>query len=209
MNVQLTERDINLLHWINGLGFIDIEHAKTKLNIDKSTAYKRLKKLVDNNYLIYEKIFFNSPGVYRLSKKGFQSSNDDLSPLARINIAKYNHDITVAKVALFLTNKYSEKSFISERRIRRFRSQNNFNEKGHICAGCITIGNQKIALEIELSGKSRHRREAIIKYYTRAFEYDQIWYIYATDAIKKQILPLISRRKFIKLVPLESLIHIK
>jgi hypothetical protein len=193
------------MRWINGLGYVDIEHISKKLNIKSTTAYHRLRKLVLSEYIIYERIFYGRNGIYRVTSKGVKAAQDQVSAIRRVNLAKYEHDLIVVGISLELLKKYENANFIPERRLKHSLRTMGISSKGqHICDGVLAVNNKKIALEIELSSKGRIRRESIIKYYTKKFEYDEIWYICGNDLIKKQLFPLIQHRPFIKIFDLKS-----
>lgn len=205
MKVRLTDRDMSLLRWVNGFGFADIDHIARKLNVKRPTAYARAQKLVLANYLIHERIFHNRNGVYRVTKKGVQASSDYLSAIRKINIGKYEHDIRLVDISFVIAEKYPDVAeFVPERRVRHALGYLGVGSRGHICDGELLLGEKKAALELELSSKGRMRRESIIRYYTKNIDYEEVWYICGTNAIKKQMEPMVGNKKFIKLLELED-----
>ena len=62
-NMRLTERDKNLLAWINSVGFVSIEHIARWMKVTNPVAYRRAKKLLNHGYLSYQQIFLNEKGM--------------------------------------------------------------------------------------------------------------------------------------------------
>lgn len=201
--MSLTSCDLKLMHWINGLGFVALLHIMAYLKISRSAAYRQVKTLIEQEYLVYEKILYNEPGVYRVTSKGVRMVADDLSSLRKIHVANYHHQMAVVDICILLEAKFGE-VFISERRLRRSRVKEEGAVRGHISDGLLDFGERKIALEVELSSKNSKRREAILKYYTRCFYFDELWYICKNEFIYKQIEPLLTKRPFVKLYYLEA-----
>jgi len=63
-NIQITRRDVDMLNWINGQGFVDVNHIVTRYKMSPSTAYSRLRKLAAHNFLKHERLLINKPGHY-------------------------------------------------------------------------------------------------------------------------------------------------
>ena len=202
--MQLTTRDLALLRWINGFGFVDIEHISKKLVVKKPTAYARMQKLVSADYLVFERIFHARNGVYRVTQQGAKIASDSLPALKKINIGQYEHDLAIVQVVLNLMEKDIQLSFVTERQIKSSQGIRGVGTKGHLSDGYFLQNDKKIALEVELSSKSQFRREAIIRYYTKNLEYDEVWYMFADPRIENQLKPLVIKRPFIKLFDLKS-----
>lgn len=203
MDIRITEKDLVIIRWINSYGFVGIDHVAKKFNLNKDTVYKRLRKLVLGKYLEYERIFHGRNGIYRVTNKGVKISQDDLSALRKVNLAKYEHDLIVVTVSLQLLTRHTDAEFITERRLRHIKSIG-VGSRGHICDGILAFENKQIALEIELSSKGSKRRESIIKFYTREFQYDEVWYVCGSEFVKNQLIPLVKSRPFIKLLDLKK-----
>ena len=51
-----------------------------------------------------------------------------------------------------------------------------FGQQGHLPDGIMTLDNKQIAIEVELSRKSKLRLEAILKAYAAQFSIQTVWY---------------------------------
>lgn len=208
VSIVLTERDLEIMRWINGHGFVGIKHAAQFLNLSIKSAYKCLLRLTQNKFLIHQKVLHGQPGVYVVTKKGVQIIADDLPPLKNIKLATYRHDLLLVDLSLYLLHIYGG-DYVAERRLRHTYGLRGFGVKGHISDGELYLNNKCFAIELELSSKGKLKRESILKYYTRHFEYDELWYFYETSRIKQQLLPLLTKRPFVKLFSIQDILKVR
>lgn len=71
-NSQLTRKDRDLMRWVNKVGFVTIDLIALKFDIALSTAYGRVKKLVDHAYLQHQRIYYDLPGIYCVTKRSME-----------------------------------------------------------------------------------------------------------------------------------------
>lgn len=195
--IRLTDRDLRLLAWINAVGFVCIDHIATWMKVAKSTAYVRMKKMVDQEYLTHERIFCGIPGVYRVTRRGVQVSGSELPPLRKVVVGSYHHDISVTELSLKLSKKYQAR-YIPERELRHLDGLEAFGKAGHTPDSVLVLGDKKIAIELELNKKGRKRRDKIMSHYMKAFAYDEVWYFCSTSEVKNQINKYIEQAPFLK-----------
>lgn len=196
MNLRLTARDLELMCWMNRVRFVTIEQIAKWLKIALPTAYGRIKKLVQHNYLQHERVFHGALGVYQVSLLGAQVSGSLLPPLRKLPLATYHHDLTVINLSFILVAKYSGQ-FIYERELRHQEGLYRFGEAGHIADGLLVYGNKRIAIEVELTKKGKRRREQIINHYLKNFDCNEVWYFCGNEEIENQIKPLVEQSPFI------------
>ena len=186
MNIQITERDVTLLRWINRSGYVTTPLVVAYWRVDKSTAYKRLRKLVLHGYLIHEPIFHGMPGIYRVSALGVQMSGSVLPPLRAVNKGTYRHDLMVTALSLSLLKQFGGQ-YISERLLRHKKGQRGVGQFGHVCDGVLVLPDKHVAIEVELSKKGKRRREQIFRYYLKNFEYQAVWYFCDHAEVENQV----------------------
>ncbi len=195
--LRLTVRDLRLLAWINAVGFVCIDHIAAWMKVAKSTAYVRMKKLVDQEYLIHERIFCGIPGVYRVTRHGVQVSGSELPPLRKVAVGSYHHDISVTELSLKLSKKY-QTHYIPERELRHLDGLDSIGKTGHTPDSVLVLDDKKIAIELELNKKGRKRRDKIIAHYMKTFAYDEVWYFCSTNEVKNQINKYVEKAPFLK-----------
>ena len=201
--IRLTQRDINLMRWINEVGFATNEHIALCFQFSQNAAYKRAARLIKAGYLLHDHVFHGVPGVYRLSQKGIYVSGSHLPRLHKIPIATYYHDLAAIKLGLTLVNQLGGK-FTPERVLRYEEGQNRFGLSGHITDGLLAFDDKEIAIEIELNKKSKRRRDQIFKHYLYQVEFDEIWYFCGNAEIEKQMQPYLEKSGRFKLYRLDA-----
>ncbi len=202
-SIKITERDLHILRVINRFGFVDARFVSLYFNWHKKLAYRRLNKLLKNNFLEYEWIFQGLPGVYRVTRGGAELSQDHLQPIRKINLATYEHQIQVMNLSLQLLNEYGGE-FVSERDLRHHLGINMNNSKVHVPDGALILGDERIAIEVELSVKSQRRLEKIFRQYRKDFSYQAVWYFCGSQEVKNKLDKLSKQLDLIKTRLLET-----
>ncbi len=185
MNIQITERDCALLHWINRCGFVTVQQVSEQLSVAVVTAYKRLQKLTAHQYLEYHRITINC-GMYCACMKGVHLSESPLPPLRKIPLATYRHHLQVTTLLMRLQRHWGGQ-YITERELRHQHGQEHFGLKTHVSDGDFLFHDQRIAVEVELSKKIRYRRDKIFHFYLKSREYHQVRYVCGHPSVGKQM----------------------
>lgn len=168
-------------------------------------VYRRLRLLKKNGYLIHERIFRDSPGVYRPSAKGVEVAGDALGT-KKIRLATFHHDMTVVDVALALEENTGGQ-WRTERQIRHALGLAGVGQPGHIPDGILTFADgRKIAVEVELTAKGVRRLEKIMRHYARAAEFKEVWYIAGSAALALKIQAATRRMPYVKTFQLSEVI---
>jgi len=185
--MQITEKDIEILKWINRFRYTTAKQVMEKFGMCKSPAYRRLKFLKDNGYLYYRKFFKDKPGIFFCTVEGVGVSGSKLSPLKRkISLATYDHNLIVIDVS-FKLEKYG--NWITDREIwsEIFKKQKEKKTNIHIPDGIIENDGKRTAVEVELTPKSKSRLDKIMKAHRRSRFYDSVFYVVGSEAIGERI----------------------
>ncbi len=179
----ITHRDLELLGMVAAHRFVLACQVREWLRTSEVVAYRRLKGLVESGLLSYRRIFHARPGCYQATAAGLGVIESPL-PRATIDLRTYRHDVGVVWVWLAASND----CFGAYRRVlseRQMRSHDQRREQGDesfaIPLGSYTPGGQprlhypdvlvtqtggrQIAIELELTLKSRSRLEEILTGY--------------------------------------------
>lgn len=202
MSMRLTKRDFDVLDWIHQCGFVTIEQIATWLSINESTAYKRIKKLVEHNYLIHERITYTH-GIYYVSRSGVKLCRSALPVLRNIVLSTYHHDLKVVSVAIQLVKQLGG-HFVTERELRHQQGLHAFGSYTHVSDGDFLCDDKRFAIEVELTKKSHYRRDKIFHHYQKQFGYDAVWYFCGNSEVKNQLLPYAEKVDWLKLYDLEA-----
>lgn len=206
--IRLTPRDLNLLRWINSVGFVTINQIAQRLKISHPTAYVRAKKLVFHEYLLHERIFHGAAGIYRVTYEGVQVSGSPLPPLRKVSLGSYHHDLLVTSLSLSLLERFGG-CYVPEREIRHGDGLDCFARKGHTPDSVFLLNGKKIAIEVELSKKAKRRRSEIFNYYLKNFDYQEVWYFCGDKEIEGQLKPFLEKANFVKTYQLQEFLNDK
>ena len=201
MVMVLQERDKEILRWVNGYGFVTVNQIKRWMGVGETAGYVRVRKLVEGGYLKRKRVFHNQERVHWISNQAQGLIQDDIKNPKRVNISTYYHDLLLVDLGLYL-EKTGGVEFIPERRLRNFNTDNTvIGKKGRIPdAILIQENNQKpIAIELELSVKSKDRLRKIINDYMVNFNYDAVWYFTNNQAVYNALSKFITPSSPIKI----------
>ena len=79
---QLTERDLEILAFINTFGFCEMPQLEARFGLRKPRNYQVMNRLVGAGLVRHERVFYGRHGIYRLSPKGARFTG--LPALARV-----------------------------------------------------------------------------------------------------------------------------
>ncbi len=205
MSIELVKRDYRILRMIYYFRFCLSRHVLFLAPFESSRACnRRLKILVDSGYLKRKKILYGIPYLYSLTKSGMRLIH--VNPKEeKIRIDQIHHDITVLDCLPKLIQKYEFhlENMMTEKQLH---IEDGFGIRKHHPDLVFEENNQSIAVEFELSQKSKNRLEQNIE--QNYLNYDmQIW---VTPLTQSKILNILkeSKNKYdnIEVVILESLL---
>lgn len=174
--MKFQERDAEVLKWVNGFGFATADQIRRFMKVGNTAAYVRIKKLVEGGYLARERILHGQARIHKVTRKGVLASGDAVLPLKYVNLGTFRHDFKLVDLALTLEAETGG-TFIPDRRIRHDEGLSGVGQLGHIADGYLHIGEDKpIAIELELSVKSRARIQSIIHDYGGNLSVKEVWY---------------------------------
>ena len=125
------DRDIDILRWVNGFGFASAEHIRQFMEVGKTAAYVRIKKLVDGGYLTRNRILHGQARIHKVTRKGVKATGDNVLPLKYVNLGTFRHDYKLVDLSLHLEAQTGGK-FIPERCIRHDEGLSGVGQLGHI-----------------------------------------------------------------------------
>lgn len=195
--MKMTERDVQILKFINEFGFCEIKQIENKFKIKKVRGYQIMKRLVDAGLVTHEMVFYGAHGVFYLTKEGAECT--DLPPIKNIPKDNYEHQLAVIDIYFKLKEQHPEAEWIGERRIKRDKYMKGLGKTGHVADGMLIFPDGKeIAIEVELTMKSKRRLTDILKNYSGCFAIREVWYYCAPDIITR-ITKLAEDMSFIKI----------
>ncbi|OGT38344.1 MAG: hypothetical protein A3F11_05830 [Gammaproteobacteria bacterium RIFCSPHIGHO2_12_FULL_37_14] len=195
--MKLTERDIEILSFINDFGFCEIIQIEKKFGLHRPRSYQVMQRLSKEKLVIHERVFHGRNGIFYLSKMG--ASHFDLPAITNVPVAIYDHQLAIIDTYFRLIRLYPEAQWISERRLKRDRFAKGIGGLGHIADGLLVFpDDRQIAIEVELTMKGKLRLEKIFKAYASQFDIKEIWYFCSPEVLPK-IRKATEKRSYIKI----------
>ena len=201
MGAVLPERDVAIISFVNGMGYVS--YSQLKRRFTREVSRRRLGELCRCSYLRYDRIFFKGEGIYRVTAAGVKAAGHFLRPLKTVNLSTYRHDLQVVDLALLL-EQMTGGCWISERVLqRRLRLQPGRIRREPLPDGLLAWPGREVAVELELSGKPYWRLEKILRSYTRS-AYDEVWYVTGRADLSDRLELLLAALPFVRLASLEG-----
>lgn len=183
--MKITERDIALLLWINGFGFVTVSQiAKWMGGVDFSTAARRVRLLIEAGLLRRVKSQILSATPIILTPKGALVAGDGLPPLKGIRAGEFRHDALLVDVARGLMAKFPGSSFEP---VRRIRHSSGVTEAKHLPDGYLRHGADRFIVELELTIKSSRRLAAIMADHTADLGAKEVWYVTDSATVARAV----------------------
>lgn len=206
INMLITKRDEEILNFINEFGFCEIPQLETKFGFKKPRSYQIMQRLVKAGLVIHQRIFYGTHGIFYLTKTGAEYT--DLPRIKNIPKEIYEHQLAIIKVYFKLIEKYPHAQWICERRIKREKFMADGIRAGkrrhHLADGMLVFpDNEQIAVEVELSMKSKKRLKEIILGYWMHKDIREVWY-FCSPAVAAKVSKIADGWDHIKVFDLES-----
>jgi hypothetical protein len=194
--MRLTERDIEILRFINDFGFCEMVQIERRFLLKKPRNYEIMRRLLRNGFVNHRRIFFARHGIYYLSAKGALCTN--LPPIDRVTIGQYEHQVSVINVYMKLRVLHPEAIWISERQLKHDKYFDGVGKRGHLSDGVLMFQDgKKIAVEVEISVKGKNRIDKILKGYAAQFELKEVWY-FCLPGVLSVLMRAVVKMPFIK-----------
>jgi hypothetical protein len=203
--VQLTKRDIEIIHFINEFGFCEMPQIEKRFAIKKPLSYRLLRRLIRAELVNHRRIFHLNYGIYYLTANGAKCT--DLPPIGTFSMGRYEHQCRVTDVYIRLRQQYPDTDWISERRLKHEKYYAGVGKSGHLSDGVLVFPDEKqVAIEVELSLKGKERIKRILKNYSTQFSIKEVWY-YCLPGMVSSLSILAAKMPFVKVYNLREFLH--
>ena len=177
-------RNIKIIRFINEFGFCELPQIQKQFGLNKSNAYKVMQRLIKDGYVMHERIFYHRHGVYRVTRNG--ASVSGLPMLSQVSVGNYEHQIAVIEIYIKLMRQYPDASWLTERMIRRTGDMPGKGRDKHYADALMILSDgRQIAIEVELTMKSKNRLKDIMMDYMILFDIKEVWYFCAPAIVDK------------------------
>jgi hypothetical protein len=208
---RLTERDKQLLAFMAEHRLVLASHVQAFLGVSAQVAHGRLRALAALGMVAGQRLFHGEPGCHQITRRGLAAIGADL-PAPRLDLRGYRHDVGVAWLWLAAEQGGfgALREVVSERRMRsRDGTADGRAEPLGVRLGgtgptgeprlhypdllLVDSGGHRIAVELELSGKGRERRERIIAGYGADPRFDAVLYLVDRDPVGRSVASSAAR----------------
>ena len=205
MGTRVTERDLQLLGFVAEHRLVLPAHVAALLDTSSDAAAGRLRALAAGGFVRQEAIFHRQPSCYQITGKGLAAVGSGYRQ-PRLDLRCYRHDVGVAWLWLAARGGAfgPVRELISERRLRsldavvdRAAEPVGVRLGGIGPAGkprlhypdlmFVLEGGQRVAIELELTGKGRARRERILSGYAVDSRIDAVLYLVDRPVVGRAI----------------------
>lgn len=182
--VRATERDTALLKWIAEQYATRFDQLHRLVESDRGAPVteSNIKWLLGRwhkaGWIERQKLLARKPQWVWLSRYGLNDFGLEF-PYLKPSVGRLAHMYQVNEVRQFIEQKRPETVWVSERQANLVRKQ---SDKKHRVDGEVYLEGVRIAVEVELSQKSRGRMYSIMTELKK--DYDTIWYFVHPDCEK-------------------------
>lgn len=198
----ITDRDVEILNFINEFGFCEMPQIEKKFGVKTPRSYKVMQRLVKAGLVSHERVFYNRHGAFYLTHEG--AKHTPLPAISNLPKDIYKHQLTIMEVYFKLIQLYPDAVWVSERVLKRDKFTEGIGKSGHIPDGkMIFPDHREIAIEVELTLKSRRRLEQIFRAYSAQFKIAEVWY-FCSEKVISSLSKASANKSYIKIHKLEE-----
>lgn len=155
-----------------------------RFNLNSPRSYQLMKRLAKGGFVNHERIFYGVPGVFSVTRGGAEFT--DLPAIKEVSKESYKHQLAIIDTYLKLRNEYPDAEWVSERQVRREHFYKGLSKSTHISDGILVMPDERqIAIEVELTVKSRKRLQKILWGYATHKTFDEVWYFCTSEVGRK------------------------
>jgi hypothetical protein len=219
--VRLTARDLDLLAFLAEHRFVLCAHVQALLGVSASAAQARLRALRGGGLVCARRIFHAQPAAHQITTAGLRAIDSSL-PRPRVDLRCYQHDVDLAWLWLGAHRGAFRKlaAVISEREMRSRDARIDGEPARHgVRLGgvgaqgrerlhypdlvLVAPDGQRVAVELELSGKGRFRQQQILAGYGADARVNAVLYLVDDPAVARSIQACARR------LGISSLVHVQ
>lgn len=163
----LQTRDLEILHFINKFGYVNSLHIQKMFGMTQPRTSQILSRLVKADYLKKEHILAKEPYIYLLRTKATELIK--ANRVKKVSLQNLKHNLCVVDVYIDLKLQKPELNIKSDRELRagiKFTKKKRPHQPDLVIQTEEVNGKKNIAVEIELSRKSKDRLKSISSHYS-------------------------------------------
>lgn len=197
--VQATQRDLAVLPVIAEQCVVTQPQLAQLIDRTEYTARWLRRRWQRAGWVEGRVLLVGEPVFMWLTSRGQLACGVDFKPWRPQAVGRLAHLVAVTDVRLHVEGRRPEAVWISERMIAR-RDFEAGERRTHLPDAEVLIGDQRVAVEVELTQKERRRTESIVA--ELSWRYDAVWY-FAAPSAHRHLAEVIARNKFKRVQLLE------
>ena len=203
---RITERDDEMVRFAGLHVAVEARQLAEWLEMDEAHVFRRGARLAELGLLQRNRILHDRPGAYSATAAGLERARLEL-PVARINLAHYEHSLELVSLYIELEREFGYGRVLSERQLRslelRALAQAERARRSHRPTHAVALRSAarglhfpdlvvewgapdggQLAVELELTPKSRGRRAQILAAYRDAAHVERVRYYATPEALR-------------------------
>ena len=176
MGFQVTARDTEMLAWIGRNRLATGDQVARRFGLQRTKAYARLRGLKAAGLVRHESPV-RGAGVFLATRAGLALADVELAP-ATVSLAMLEHDLAVVDVSILLESRMGA-TVLTDRELRRDAAV--ADRSGVPDLVLLPDDRRRLAVEVELSRKSRARVSEKLRWYTQSRDYTAVVYFVRDD----------------------------
>ena len=197
--VRATPRDLEVLPIIAAQCAITQPQLARLIGRTEHTARWLRRRWQRAGWVESRVLLVGEPVFIWLTSRGQAACGVDFKTWRPHAVGRLGHLVAVTDVRLHVAARRPEAVWISERAIAR-RDFEAGERRKHLPDAEVVIGDQRVAIEVELTQKERRRTEAIVR--ELAARYDAVWY-FSAPRVYRHLEEVIARNNFQRVQLLE------
>ena len=217
---ELTQRDLAIVEWIGRVGAVTIEQVARRFRLSRTRAYACVGRCVAMGLLERKHVLHRAPALMVATRQGLIAAGLAL-PSARISPALARHHEAYGSVAVWLSERYPERSILSDREIRLEESRAGrpiaSAKVGELPNGgprlhrpdFAVFGDGVEAFEVELTPKAPRRLMGLVRAWRRASHVAQVTYLcdFGTLGVVERAIALTCSEERVRAVTLSEVME--
>lgn len=198
-------RDQELVRFVGRHGVVTVEHVMEAMDVGRTAAYGRVAACIEGGLLERLAILRSEPSLLRATRSGLRYAGLGL-PVAAVSPGGVRHSLACASVAQRVVRTKGQDAVMTERELvlaeqiegKAIASA----EVGKLRGGRARLhrpdlvvlgGEEKIAVEVELTPKAPHRLDELIRAWRRALCVKEVHYLCAPGQTHRAVERAVAR----------------
>jgi len=186
---RVTERDLELLRWVGEQYAVSLPQLAVLMGRSEHAARWLRARWQREGWVEGRALLVGVPVFVWLTREGSRLAGLELK-LWEPNAGALAHVAAVNEVRIFVERRRPQAVWVSERELARDQERAAGKRHGHRPDGLVVVDGRHVAVEVELTLKSRARLERIVRALLR--DYDTVWY-FAAPASRRALDEIAGR----------------